>query len=57
MVSFEPAIGGRSTFLRIEMLYVPPAGKVGTRIARSFGPDPALQISADLRRLERLLKP
>jgi uncharacterized membrane protein len=57
MVSFEPAIGGRSTFLRLEMLYVPPAGKVGMRIARSFGPDPALQISGDLRRLERLLKP
>jgi uncharacterized membrane protein len=57
MVSFEPAIGGRSTFLRIEMLYVPPPGKVGTRIARSFGPDPALQIAGDLRRLERLLKP
>jgi uncharacterized membrane protein len=57
MVSFEPAIGGRSTFLRIEMLYVPPPGKVGTRIARSFGPDPALQIAGDLRRLERLLRP
>jgi uncharacterized membrane protein len=55
MVSFEPAIGGRSTVLRIEMLYVPPAGKVGARIARSFGTDPALQIANDLRRLERLL--
>jgi uncharacterized membrane protein len=57
MVSFESAIGGRSTVLRIEMLYLPPAGRVGTRIARSFGADPAVQIADDLRRLERLLKP
>lgn len=56
MVSFESAIGGRSTVLRIEMLYLPPAGKVGTRIARSFGADPVVQIADDLRRLERLLK-
>lgn len=55
-VSFESAIGGRSTVLRIEMLYVPPAGKVGMRIARSFGADPALQIADDLRRLEQLLE-
>lgn len=57
MVSFAPAIGGRSTVLRIEMLYLPPAGKVGARIARSFGPDPAAQIEHDLRRLGRLLNP
>jgi len=56
MVSFESAIGGRSTVLRIEMLYVPPAGKVGMRIARSFGADPALRIADDLRQLERLLE-
>jgi uncharacterized membrane protein len=56
MVSFESAIGGRSTVLRIEMLYLPPVGKVGTRIARSFGADPAAQIADDLRRLERLLE-
>ena len=57
MVSFEPATVGRGSVLHIEMLYVPPAGKVGTRIARSFGPDPALQIAGDLRRLEQLLGP
>ena len=41
MVSFESAIGGRGTVVRIEMLYLPPAGKVGTRIARLFGAEPA----------------
>jgi uncharacterized membrane protein len=57
MVSFEPASGGRGTALRIEMLYRPPADKVGLRIARSFGAEPALQLAADLQRLEQLLKP
>lgn len=57
MVSFEPETGGRGTVLRIEMLYRPPAGKVGLRIARSFGAEPALQLAEDLQRLEQLLKP
>ena len=42
MVSFEPASGGRGTIVRVEMLYVPPAGKVGVWIARMFGEEPAL---------------
>ena len=57
MVSFEPATAGRGTVLRIEMLYLPPKGRVGLRIARSFGKEPARQIANDLRRLEQLLKP
>lgn len=57
MVSFEPEPGGRGTVLRIEMLYRPPAGRVGLRIARSFGAEPALQLAEDLQRLEQLLKP
>ena len=57
MVSFEPATAGHGTVLRIEMLYLPPKGRVGLRIARSFGKEPALQIANDLRRLEQLLKP
>ncbi|HKR37560.1 MAG TPA: SRPBCC family protein [Steroidobacteraceae bacterium] len=57
MVSFEPQSRGRGSVLRLEMLYRPPAGKVGLRIARSFGDEPALQIAADLQRLEQLLKP
>lgn len=57
MVSFEPGTGGRGTVLRIEMLYRPPAGKVGLRIARSFGAEPAVQLAEDLQRLEQLLKP
>jgi uncharacterized membrane protein len=56
MVSFERATSGRGTIVRIEMLYRPPAGKVGMRIARLFGEEPALQIDDDLRRLKQLLE-
>jgi len=56
MVSFEPAAAGRGTVVRIEMLYVPPAGKVGMHIARLFGEEPALQIDDDLRHLKQLLE-
>jgi uncharacterized membrane protein len=56
MVSFEPATAGRGTIVRIEMLYRPPAGKVGMQIARLFGEEPALQIDDDLRRLKQLLE-
>lgn len=56
MVSFEPAIAGRGTVVRVEMLYVPPAGKVGVWIARLFGEEPALQVGDDLRRLKQLLE-
>ena len=56
MVSFEPASGGRGTIVRVEMLYVPPAGKVGVWIARMFGEEPALQVADDLRRLKQLLE-
>jgi uncharacterized membrane protein len=56
MVSFEPAVGGRGTVVRVEMLYVPPAGKVGMWIARLFGEEPTLQVAEDLRRLKQLLE-
>jgi uncharacterized membrane protein len=56
MVSFEPASTGRGTIVRVEMLYVPPGGKVGVWIARLFGEEPALQVADDLRRLKQLLE-
>jgi uncharacterized membrane protein len=56
MVTFEPAPGGRGTIVRVEMLYRPPAGRVGAQIARLFGEEPALQINDDLRRLKQLLE-
>ncbi|HEX7012868.1 MAG TPA: SRPBCC family protein [Steroidobacteraceae bacterium] len=56
MVSFEPAPGGRGTVVRVDMLYRPPAGKVGARIARLFGEEPSVQVKEDLRRLKQLLE-
>lgn len=56
IVSFEPAAGGRGTVVRVEMLYRPPAGKVGVQIARLFGEEPSLQVAEDLRRLKQLLE-
>lgn len=56
MVSFEPETADRGTVVRIEMLYRPPAGKVGMQIARLLGEEPALQIDDDLRRLKQLLE-
>jgi uncharacterized membrane protein len=56
MVSFEPATAGRGTIVRVDMLYIPPAGKVGVWIARMFGEEPALQVADDLRRLKQLLE-
>ncbi|MGH8188433.1 MAG: SRPBCC family protein, partial [Steroidobacteraceae bacterium] len=56
MVTFEPAIGGRGTIVRVEMLYRPPAGKVGAQIARLFGEEPRVQIADDLRRLKQLME-
>ncbi len=56
MVSFEPATAGRGTVVRVEMLYVPPAGKAGMWIARLFGEEPGLQVADDLRHLKQLLE-
>ena len=56
MVSFEPATADRGTVVRVEMLYVPPAGKAGMWIARLFGEEPALQVADDLRQLKQLLE-
>jgi len=55
-VSVEPATAGRGTIVRVDMLYIPPAGKVGVWIARMFGEEPALQVADDLRRLKQLLE-
>jgi uncharacterized membrane protein len=38
------------------MSYVPPAGKLGVRVAKLFGEEPNLQIDSDLRRLKQLIE-
>jgi uncharacterized membrane protein len=56
IVSFEPALGGRGTIVRVEMSYVPPAGKVGVMLAKMFGEEPSVQIDGDLRRMKQLIE-
>lgn len=55
-VTFEPAPGGRGTVVRTDLLYRPPAGKVGVQIAKLFGEEPRRQINDDLRRLKQLIE-
>lgn len=56
MVTFEPAPGSRGSIARVELLYWPPAGKVGAQFMRLLGEDPSRQINDDLRRLKQLIE-
>jgi uncharacterized membrane protein len=55
-VRFEPAPGGRGTFVRVELEYRPPGGVLGATVAKLFGEEPEQQIQADLYRLKQLLE-
>lgn len=54
-VHFRELPGGR-TEVRVELKYDPPAGKVGTAVAKLFGLAPDQQIRADLAELRRVLE-
>jgi uncharacterized membrane protein len=45
----------RGTIARISLQYLPPAGAVGTAIAKLLGKDPELEVRRDLRRLRQIL--
>ncbi len=55
-VRFSEAPGGRGTEVRVELEYVPPAGRVGKVIAQLFGEEPRQQVKDDLRRVKQLLE-
>lgn len=46
----------RGTEVRITLTYEPPAGKIGSLIAKLFGEEPNQQIEEDLRRFKRLME-
>ena len=54
-VRFVP-VGGDKTLFRVSMQYLPPAGAVGTAVAKLLGEDPEEQIKSDLRRFKHLLE-
>jgi uncharacterized membrane protein len=55
-VRFSDAPQGRGTEIRVELRYDPPAGGIGTVVAKLFGEDPEQQVKDDLRRLKQLLE-
>lgn len=55
-VHFDEAGPHRGTRIRVRLQYSPPAGKVGTAVAKLLGRDAATEIRADLRRFKQLLE-
>jgi uncharacterized membrane protein len=55
-VRFTPAPGNRGTVVEVTINYAPPAGKVGTAIAKLFGEEPEQQVSEDLYRFKQMME-
>jgi uncharacterized membrane protein len=55
-VQFERAPSDRGTIVRVDMLYHPPAGRVGAAVAKLFGEDPERQVHEDLRRFKQVME-
>ena len=47
---------GNGTEVRVEMEYIPPAGRLGKFVAQLFGEEPRQQIEEDLRRFKQLME-
>lgn len=50
----EPA--GRGTRVRVSLNYHPPAGKLGSLVAKLFGQEPQMQVGGDLWRFKQLME-
>jgi uncharacterized membrane protein len=55
-VRFQTAPEGRGTEMRVELMYRPPAGRVGAAFATLFGEEPEQQVREDLRRFKELME-
>lgn len=55
-VEFEPTGNGQRTRLTVTMQYQPPAGHLGTAIAKLFGEDPERKIEQDLQRFKESME-
>ena len=42
--------------MRVELKYDPPAGKLGTAVAKLIGTSPEAQIKADMRRFKQIME-
>jgi uncharacterized membrane protein len=56
VVRFEPRPGGRGTIVRVDLLYQPPAGRVGKLVATLFNESPEQQIYDDLHRFKQVIE-
>lgn len=55
-VHFDQLPGGQGTAIRVELKYDPPAGKLGSALARLVGEDPQRQIDDDLKRFREMIE-
>lgn len=55
-VRFEQAPGGRGTIVKVNLQYNPPAGVVGSTVAKLFGEEPNQQLDDDLRRFKQVME-
>jgi uncharacterized membrane protein len=55
-VRFVPAPSERGTEVKVVIDYIPPAGRLGSWVAKLFGEEPQQQIQEDLRRFKRLME-
>jgi len=55
-VRFQPAPGDRGTEVHVAIEYRPPAGRLGSAVAKLLGESPDQQIRDDLRRFKQVLE-
>ena len=55
VVEFRPT-STRGTEVRVTLTYEPPAGKLGSLVAKLFGEEPSQQVGEDLRRFKSLME-
>jgi len=55
-VEFEPTGDGQRTRLTVTLQYAPPAGRIGTAIAKLLGEDPEYKIARDLERFKETME-
>ena len=48
--------GAQGTRVDVDLVYQPPAGKLGALVAKLFGEEPNQQVAEDLRRFKRLME-
>ncbi len=55
-VTFQPALQGSGTEMRVTLTYEPPAGALGDAVARVAGDDPATQLDESVMRFKMLME-